>query len=206
MALRAARSPLPRRTTMFNKKTDETEWSRFSRALGGRESEREESAEAAPDNVAAPPQPPTAASRPAAQDTMVNVTRAPQPPIPRAVDDLDSDVESIIGEQSSFEGIFRAENSVRVRGRVQGELESKRSVFIEENAKVSAKVSGASIVVAGEVDGQLTCPGRVEIKPTGRVLGEIHAGTLIMLEGAFFEGQLKMVKTGDQAAAPAKSA
>src|SRR5215211_5284709 len=83
---------LPRRTTMFNKKTDETEWSRFSRALGGRESEREEPTEAAPETAAAAPAPPpapTAASRPAAQDTMVNVTRAPQPPTPRAVDEVD---------------------------------------------------------------------------------------------------------------------
>jgi len=125
------------------------------------------------------------------QDVNLSVSRAPQ----RAVaGDLSEDVESIIGEQSTFEGNFRSESSVRVRGAVQGELESKRSVFIEERARVNAKVTGAAIVVAGEIDGQLHCNGRVEIKPSGRVTGEIHAATLVMHEGAFFEGQLKMVK------------
>ncbi len=125
------------------------------------------------------------------QDVNLTVSRAPQRTISS---DLGDDVESIIGEQSTFEGNLRSESSVRVRGTVQGELECKRAVFIEEKAKVNAKVTGASIVVAGEIDGQLYCNGRVEIKPSGRVTGEIHAGTLIMHEGAFFEGQLKMVK------------
>jgi cytoskeletal protein CcmA (bactofilin family) len=126
----------------------------------------------------------------------LTVSRAPSRP---ALADVGEDVESVIGEHSSFEGTFRSESSVRVRGTVQGELESQRSVFIEETARVHAKVTGASIVVAGEVDGQLHCVGRVEIKPSGRVLGEIHAGTLKMDEGAFFEGQLKMVKPEGQA-------
>jgi cytoskeletal protein CcmA (bactofilin family) len=108
-------------------------------------------------------------------------------------------VESVIGEQSSFEGTFKSDSSVRIRGSVQGDLVSKQAVFIEEHAKVSAKVTGASIVVGGEVDGELHCEGRVEIKPSGRVTGEINAGTLIMHEGAFFEGQLKMVKPGTTA-------
>ena len=137
--------------------------------------------------VAAPPTPP----RPASQDVNVSISRGP---MRTAASDLADDVESVIGEHSTFEGSFRSENSVRVRGTMQGDLESKRAVFVEETARIKAKVTGASIIVAGEVDGQLHCAGRVEIKPSGRMTGGINAGTLKMDEGAFFEGQLKMVK------------
>jgi cytoskeletal protein CcmA (bactofilin family) len=85
-----------------------------------------------------------------------------------------------------------------VHGTAKGELESTKAVYIEENAKVAAKVTASHIVVAGEVNGELCCSGRVEIKPSGRVTGTINAGTLVMQEGAYFDGNLKM-KTGEAA-------
>jgi cytoskeletal protein CcmA (bactofilin family) len=102
------------------------------------------------------------------------------------------DVESTIGEHTFFDGVYRSENSVRIRGTAQGEIDCAKAVFIEEQAKVSAKVTAASITVAGEVNGELHCSGRVEIRPSGRVTGTINAGVLVMLEGAFFDGNLRM--------------
>jgi cytoskeletal protein CcmA (bactofilin family) len=113
----------------------------------------------------------------------------------------DEDVESTIGEHSAFDGTFRSENSIRIRGIAKGEVECERSVFIEENARVSAKVSAANIMVAGEVTGELNCSGRVEIKPSGRVTGTINAATLVMQEGAYFDGNLKMKQESELSAA-----
>jgi cytoskeletal protein CcmA (bactofilin family) len=102
------------------------------------------------------------------------------------------EAESVIGERTSFEGTFKSEGGVRVLGSIQGELETKGSVFIEEKAQVNARVSAGEVTVAGRVDGQIHCQGRVEIRSTGRVTGEIHTGALIVQEGAFFEGNSKM--------------
>lgn len=178
---------------VFNRRGEESEWSRIARGTPTRETSREDAGDS-PAEQAAPAAQSGPIARQPVQDVNVTVSRQQQR---TASSDLSDEVESIIGEQSTFEGNFRSESSVRVRGAVQGELESKRAVFIEERAHINAKVTGASIVVAGEIDGQLHCAGRVEIKPTGRVTGEIHAGTLIMHEGAFFEGQLKMVKPSE---------
>ena len=196
---------------MFNRKTEESEWTRFSKTSPGRDAGRDEAGETAskPAAAAAP-----AAGAPPATEAPIGPTPAPTPaPTPRPSDEAAAteparavpappplpdrpDDESIIGERGTFEGNIRSDNSVRVRGTMQGDIESKRSIFIEETAKVSAKLNAEHIVVAGEVDGQIYCPGRVEFRPTGRMTGEIHAGTLKMDEGAFFEGHLKMVKPG----------
>jgi cytoskeletal protein CcmA (bactofilin family) len=104
----------------------------------------------------------------------------------------DSDIESLIGENTVFEGNLKATGAVRVLGSLQGEIESKGAVYVEERATVSARVTAAQVIVAGKIDGQISCTGKVEIRPTGRVTGEIQAGALIIQEGAFFDGNSKM--------------
>lgn len=113
-------------------------------------------------------------------------------PLPSSSEDTSDSVESIIGRHSTFDGTYRSDQPIRILGSVQGEIESKRSVFIEEQAKVAAKITAESIMVAGQVDGDLVASGRLEITPTGRVTGGVSAGVLIIQEGAFFEGHLKM--------------
>jgi cytoskeletal protein CcmA (bactofilin family) len=184
-----------RRQSMFTgKKTDETEWSRFSKALSSRE--REE-AEGGSEGEPAPALSGTVVQRGEGNSSAV-LGRTPSElgvsarPASRSTNEQSDDVESTIGEHTTVDGSFKSENSIRVRGTVQGEIESRRSIYIDEQANVTAKVTAAAVTVAGQINGQIYCAGRVELRPTGRIIGEIHAGTLIMQEGAFFEGQLKM--------------
>jgi len=106
------------------------------------------------------------------------------------------DVESLIGEHTSFEGTLKTEGSVRLLGSIQGEIESKSTIIVEEKARVTARLTAAQVMVAGQVDGQIYCDGRVEIRPTGRVTGEINAGALVVQEGAYFDGNSKMATGG----------
>jgi cytoskeletal protein CcmA (bactofilin family) len=183
----------PRRKPMF-KKNEETEWTRFSKALSSRDKETDESeaettsspasAAASRSDVAAPG-PATTAPR---GETSVS----PRAPGRTQAALADEDAESIIGEHTTVDGTFKSESSIRVRGSVQGEIESSRSIVVDSQANVNAKVTAQAVTVAGQVDGQIHCAGKVEILPSGRVVGEINAGALVMQEGAFFEGNLKM--------------
>lgn len=223
------------------KKNEESEWTRFSRALGGKdESEHDPAAseaESADDEQTAPlpvasgaataPNPPPEPTPAPFVDESVQPFESPEvtsmggqavdpepydpwasdPPAPAVTpaprsswsaashddDDAAADAESIVGEGTTIEGTLRSEHSIRIRGAVQGEVESKRMVFVEDAARVNAKVTAEGIAVSGEVNGELHCPGRVEIAPSGRVTGEISAGNLIMQDGAYFEGHLKML-------------
>jgi cytoskeletal protein CcmA (bactofilin family) len=94
---------------------------------------------------------------------------------------------------------------VRVLGTVQGEVQSKGTIIVEERAHVTARLTAAQITIAGQVDGQVYCEGRVEIRPSGRVTGEISAGALIVQEGAFFEGNSKMISANAQHTAESAS-
>lgn len=195
------------------RRNDESEWARFSKAFpSAKQDEKKE------ENGQGEPAP--ASERPAASPPPIDEERAAVTPVAAASSRIlaesslnlprpsgvqttqvySEEVESTIGPSTNFDGIYKSDAGIRVHGTAKGELESTKGVFIEENAKVSAKVTAAHIVVAGEVNGELCCSGRVEIKPSGRVTGTINAGTLVMQEGAFFDGNLKM-KSGSAAEA-----
>ena len=199
------------------RRSEESEWSRLSKALTGREKESEDrgapqeplSEPAAFDAHALDPQVPAPSPSPAARppigDTNLTISRSGTNAGPHPTFSAD-DVESTIGEHSLVDGTFRSENSIRIRGTAQGEVESAKAIFIEENAKVAAKVTAISITVAGEVNGELNCTGRVEIRPSGRVTGTINAASLIMQEGAFFDGNLHMPQPAPEASPATKAA
>jgi cytoskeletal protein CcmA (bactofilin family) len=183
------------------KKSEEQEWTRFRGALS-KDKDRGEEPVAPP--AAAEPAEPAAATgagapvsnaatgvstnfRAGANDVNVGV------PSVRPRGSIDTaDVESLIGEHTSFEGTLKTEGSVRLLGTIQGEIESKSAIIVEEKAHVTARLTAQQVTIAGQVDGQIVCDGRVEIRPTGRVTGEINAGALIVQEGAYFEGNSKM--------------
>jgi cytoskeletal protein CcmA (bactofilin family) len=182
------------------KKSEEQEWTRFRGALSKDREEPATTAAAEANDAAnsgssssqAPGQPPANAGpsfRSSSADVNVGL---PGSRLPRGASSDGTDVESLIGEHTSFEGTLKTEGSVRLLGAIQGEIESKSAIIVEEKARVTARLTAAQISVAGQVDGQIYCDGRVEIRPTGRVTGEINAGALIVQEGAFFEGNSKM--------------
>ena len=188
------------------KKSEEQEWTRFRGALS---KDRDEAAaapaapEAADPTVGSTSGPPVVGPttstnsgpsfRSASGDVNVGL---PSSRLSRASASDTSDVESLIGEQTSFEGTLKSEGPVRLLGAIQGEIESKSMIIVEEKARVTARLTAAQVTVAGQVDGQIFCEGRVEIRPTGRVTGEINAGALIVQEGAYFDGNSKMATGG----------
>jgi cytoskeletal protein CcmA (bactofilin family) len=208
------------------KKNEESEWTRFSRALGGTQSaptreddlvpadEPEEPAtlaQAAPVEpevyVAPPPSPPPPVVD--RDETVMPSYTPPAPPMgsaqvfndaPRSAPTPAGDGdETVIGEGATIDGTIRSERSIRVLGSVQGEIESSQRVVVEHTAQVQARITGESVTVLGEVNGSITCTGRVEIASSARVTGEVTAGTLSIAEGAFFEGSLKMASARDEA-------
>jgi cytoskeletal protein CcmA (bactofilin family) len=181
------------------------DWSRFSK---GGSRDRDDMPEAAgPADAAdlppAPAGPPGGLPRSPGTDANVTLTNRPPPPAaplapPPAPTPASGreQVETVVGEESSIQGTIRSEHSIRIQGAAQGEVESKRAVYVEEGARVNAKVTAAEITVSGQLDGQIFSTGRVEIRPTGRVTGEVNAASLVMQEGAYFDGQINMKNRG----------
>lgn len=100
--------------------------------------------------------------------------------------------ESTIDRSSAFEGVLRTARNLRVEGQAKGEVYCDGILYIEEGGQVDARVVSANISVAGIMNGEILCHGRLEILPTGRVSGRVATASLVIQEGAIYEGELRM--------------
>lgn len=106
-------------------------------------------------------------------------------------EDQDESV-SVIDRFSKFDGTFHSTRDLRVEGEVKGTIDCKGTLHIAQGANVNAKIEAENISVAGDLDGDVNCKGRLQILPSGRVRGKINTVTLVINEGAFYEGELEM--------------
>jgi len=93
---------------------------------------------------------------------------------------------------SRISGKLSFETAARIDGQVDGEINAKDSVMIGESAVVAAQIKADSVIVAGKVSGDIVAIRRIEIRPSAKVLGNITAPTLVINEGALFEGHCAM--------------
>ncbi len=115
----------------------------------------------------------------------------PARPAPAANEPL-----SLIDRYSSIEGTFATTRDVRIEGVVRGNISCQGLLYIAEGADIDATVEASSITVAGKLNGEVTCRGRLQITASGRVSATVTTESLIIDEGAFYEGDLNMKSAG----------
>jgi cytoskeletal protein CcmA (bactofilin family) len=103
--------------------------------------------------------------------------------------------QSFIDRDSHFSGTHTTPNDLRVEGRFDGTIECTGTLIVAESADVNAQVTAGSVSVAGHLQGDIGCRGRFEILPTGRVEARVQAATIVVQEGARYEGEMHMGST-----------
>ena len=106
--------------------------------------------------------------------------------------DTSFETVSVVDRHSAFDGNFRAQRDLRVEGEVKGNVTCDGTLFISEGAVVAAIVDAEHITVAGDLSGEIRCRGRLQLLPSGRVRANVTTGSLVIQEGAIYEGQLEM--------------
>jgi len=99
---------------------------------------------------------------------------------------------SVFDRYSSFDGTFNLTRDLRVEGQVKGTINCQGTFYVAQGATVNATVEAENITVAGDLDGEVTCHGKLQILASGKVRGKITTATLVINEGAFYEGELVM--------------
>ncbi|HUN57295.1 MAG TPA: polymer-forming cytoskeletal protein [Candidatus Binataceae bacterium] len=102
------------------------------------------------------------------------------------------DSAAYLDRTSKITGKLMFEASTRLDGTIEGEITAKDHLVIGESAVITAQIKAASIVVAGKVNGDITATQRIEIRPAGRVVGNLTAPVFVVHEGALFEGHCSM--------------
>jgi cytoskeletal protein CcmA (bactofilin family) len=116
-----------------------------------------------------------------------------------------SDLNALLGRGSEFDGKLSFEGTVRIDGKFTGQIQSGDVLVVGEGARISAEISCGTIIVHGEVNGNIRAKNGVELHHPARVRGNIETPSLMIEKGVLFEGQAKMENL-DKGVFPAKPA
>src|SRR5687767_1669627 len=136
--------------------------------------------------------PTVAPSTPAVQS---HGTPAPTPQ-PEARHQTGRDVVNI-GKSVVIKGELNGSEDLTIEGQVEGKIELRQNVLtIGANGRIKAAVFAKSVVILGEVTGNVTASEKVDIRDNGSVDGDIAAPRVAIAEGAHFRGSIDMQKAG----------
>ncbi len=99
--------------------------------------------------------------------------------------------ESLIASDISIEGKIEGTGHVRIAGRFKGDVIVQGDVTIETGAKVTGGVRANTVVIGGELDGNIDGATRVELLQSGIMNGDVKAGTFIVAAGSKMRGQVE---------------
>lgn len=99
---------------------------------------------------------------------------------------------SVIDRHTAVEGNVRSQRDLRVEGELKGTVACEGTFFVAEGATVTASIDAEHVTVAGDVNGEVRCRGRLQILPSGRVRAKVSTSALVIQEGALYDGQLEM--------------
>src|SRR5437867_11599831 len=102
-----------------------------------------------------------------------------------------------IGKSVVIKGELNGSEDLTIEGQVEGTIELRDHVLtIGPNGKIKAQVFAKSVIVLGEVTGNVTASEKVDIRDKGSVDGDIISPRVAIDDGAHFSGSVDMQRKG----------
>ena len=133
--------------------------------------------------------PDPASDKPAAA-APVSIESARQQPAAAAQQQPRGDAkESLLAAGLTIEGKIEGTGHVRIAGNFKGDVHVQGNLTIESGAKVTGGVRANTVVIGGELEGNIDAASRVELLQTGVLNGDLKAGSLTVAAGSRMRGR-----------------
>ena len=110
---------------------------------------------------------------------------------------------SVIGPTLVFKGELSADEDLVIDGTIEGTIaHHKKNLTIGKEGRVTADIHASSVLVEGELSGDIHSDGLVSLANGARVIGDIYCNRLVTEEGARFNGRIEMAIPSSLKVAP----
>jgi cytoskeletal protein CcmA (bactofilin family) len=133
------------------------------------------------------------------QNPQNNINTSPAPEAARSSDSARGMEKGPvnIGKSVVIKGELTGSEDLTIEGHVEGKIELRQNVLtIGPNGRIKAQVFAKSVVILGEVTGNVTASEKVDLRDNGSVDGDIAAPRVAIAEGAHFRGSIDMQRAG----------
>ena len=119
---------------------------------------------------------------------------------PKASDPHRADVGHI-GKSVQIKGELTGSEDLYLDGSIEGTVDLRdHSLIIGPNGKIKASISARDLVVHGRVEGNITATGRVELRKSCTLIGDVSTQRIVIEDGAFFKGAIDIKEKSQQPA------
>ncbi len=102
------------------------------------------------------------------------------------------EIIAFLGKGTEFKGIITYEGTVRIDGRVEGEIITKGTLVVGESAVIHAEISAGTVVSGGRITGNITASEKVQLLAPAVLTGAVKTPLLVIEEGVRFNGSCEM--------------
>ena len=104
----------------------------------------------------------------------------------------DSENITLLGKSTDFKGIVSFDGTVRIDGRVEGEVHTTGTLIVGEHAVIQGIISAGVLMNSGKINGTITAIEKIHIFKPGVLVGDIRTPVIAIEEGSHFHGMCDM--------------
>src|SRR5512135_3445283 len=103
-----------------------------------------------------------------------------------------AEITAFLGKGTEFKGVLSFEGTIRVDGKVDGEIISKDTLIASDGAFLQGEIAVGTLILSGKVVGNINAGQKVHLLAPANVQGNIKTPKLIIEEGVTFDGKCEM--------------
>ncbi len=100
----------------------------------------------------------------------------------------------LLGRGAQFDGKLTFEGTVRIDAKFTGSITTNDVLVVGEHARINAEITCGTVIIHGEVNGNIKAKTGVELRAPAKVRGNIETPSLMIEKGVVFQGESKMEK------------
>lgn len=108
-----------------------------------------------------------------------------------------AELNGFLDSGSRLEGDLQFEASFRIDGKFVGKVVSEGSLVVGDEGEIEGEIHVAEVLLSGTVRGEVHASRRVQLAPSARVFADLFTPSLVIEDGALFEGRCAMKKRDD---------
>lgn len=112
-----------------------------------------------------------------------------------------SAIDTVIGKQCRIQGDILSQQSVKIDGQIQGNVQAGGMVIVGDNGTVNGDIRSSELIIFGKIEGLIEVK-KLHLKSSAQVTGNIRTQSLLVEEGAIYAGDIRMDHNAGNAALP----
>ena len=104
-------------------------------------------------------------------------------------------VVAFIGQGVEFKGTINYTGSVRIDGKLNGEIHTEGTLLVGQQAIITATINAGSVISKGQIVGDITATEKVLLLASANMDGSLNTPRLSIEDGVIFNGTIEMKKS-----------